>query len=295
MKANKIMMAALMLGSLVFASCNNKTPDPVIIPPVDGQTDIPEVDKPAEGYVTIVLNIPEGTECNGIYMKGCINGNDWSGENTYIGLEDAQADAANAVKFEAIDGSKTWFKATFKLGEGGLQGKICLKYENDGSWQGQATGVKVDEENTTVTLTEISGEGQFVIAADAPAGVLYLGIGGWQKSECEVVENRAAEFVVTIIPETEGGSLPEGDVIFTGNFDDKGWGDSDRVMTKNADGTFTWKGEIPGKNFKCKVFIGDAWASAVENADGDGNHMVPDDAKFPYAVTFTYVKAEEAE
>ncbi|MBR1564199.1 MAG: hypothetical protein IJ650_02510 [Paludibacteraceae bacterium] len=292
MKANKLMVAALAMGALVFASCNSKPTPEIIIPEVN-PSDVPKVDKPAEGYVTIVLNIPEGSECNGIYMKGCINGNDWSGENTYIGLEDAQADAANAVKFEAIDGSKTWFKATFKLGEGGLQGKICLKYEGDGSWQGQATGVTVDEENTTVTLTEISGEGQFVIAADAPAGVLYLGIGGWNKSECETVVARAAEFTVTIIPETEGGALPEGDVIFTGNFDEKDWGNSDRVMTKNADGTFTWKGEIPGKNFKCKVFIGDAWASAVENADGDGNHMVPDDAKFPYAVTFTYASAEE--
>lgn len=294
MKANKLMVAALAMGALVLAACNSKTPDPVIIDPVVTD-DVPEVAKPDEGYVTVVIQIPEGSECNGIYMKGCINGNDWSGENTYIGLEDAQADAANAVKFEAIDGSKKWYKATFKLGEGGLQGKVCLKYEGDGSWQGQATGVTVDEENTTVTLKEISGEGQFVIEAATPAGVLYLNITGWNKSECETVAARAAEFTVTIIPETEGGALPEGDVIFTGNFDEKDWGNSDRVMTKNADGTFTWKGEIPGKNFKCKVFIGDAWASAVENADGDGNHMVPDDAKFPYAVTFTFAKAEEGE
>ena len=291
MKANKLMVAALAMGALVLAACNSKTPDPVIIDPVVTD-DVPEVAKPDEGYVTVVIQIPEGSECNGIYLKGCL-GSDWSGENTYVGLEAANVSAAEAVKFESIEGSKKWYKATFKLGEGGLQGKVCLKYEGDGSWQGQATGVTVDEENTTVTLKEISGEGQFVIEAATPAGVLYLNITGWNKSECETVAARNAEFTVTIIPETEGGALPEGDVIFTGNFDEKDWGNSDRVMTKNADGTFTWKGEIPGKNFKCKVFIGDAWASAVENADGDGNHMVPDDATFPYAVTFTYASAEE--
>ncbi len=189
MKTNKLMIAALAMGALVFASCNNKpTPDP-IIPPVE-TNDVPDVDKPAEGYVTIVINIPEGTECNGIYMKGTLNGTDWSAENTYIGLEDAAVSAAEAVKFEAIDGSKEWFKATFKLGTAGIEGKICLKFENDNSWQGQAIDVTVDEENTTILLGEINGEGQFSIAADIPAGVLYLNIGGWQHSDCVEVESK---------------------------------------------------------------------------------------------------------
>ena len=145
MKANKLMIAALAMGAFVLAACDNNPdkPTPVIQTPITDE--VPEVSKPDEGYVTIVLQIPEGTECNGIYLKGNLGGDDWSGENTYVGLDAANVSAAEAVKFEAIEGSKKWFKATFKLGEGGLQGKICQKFENDGSWQGQAVNVTVDE------------------------------------------------------------------------------------------------------------------------------------------------------
>ena len=228
MKLNKLMFAALAIGALTLASCEKKK-DPIVIPPTPTE-DVPEVEKPAEGYVTIVINIPEGTECNGIYLKGNLGGDDWSGENTYVGLEAANVPADQAVRFEAIENSKKWFKATFKLGEGGLQGKICLKYEGDGSWQGQAINVTLDETNTTVALESISGEGQFVIAAGAPAGVLYLNIGGWNKSECATVV-LTERHVVLIVPTNDCGfEIPS----IVGSFND--WNATEIAMTAVEEG-----------------------------------------------------------
>lgn len=73
-------------------------------------------------------------------------------------------------------------------------------------------------------------------------------------------------FVVTISNRT----YAEEDVcIFTGNFEDKSWGDSDRNMTYNEEtNTWSWEGDYP-ENFEYKVIYNSAWA-AGDNAVFDG-------------------------
>lgn len=65
----------------------------------------------------------------------------------------------------------------------------------------------------------------------------------------------------------------DGDVcIFTGNFEEKGWGDSDRAMTYDAGtGKWSWTGDYP-VNFEYKVIYNDSWAS--------GNNVVFDGENF---------------
>lgn len=60
--------------------------------------------------------------------------------------------------------------------------------------------------------------------------------------------------------------------IFTGNFTEKGWGESDREMTYNpADGTWSWTGDYP-VNFEYKVIYNGSWAKE-DNVKFNGNNF----------------------
>ena len=197
-----------------------------------------------DGYVQILIQVPDGEECHGIYMKGTLNGTDWSGENTYIGLEEAGVDAENAVKFERIADKSDFFKANFKLGTGGLEGKICQKYPNDGSWQGQATKVSLIEDKTTMENAAAWKEGigtdwpQLKIPAGTKPCVIALKIGGWQNSEC-VKANEAGKAIWIMKSKV---ALPEGTKVGLDGVNIEGHTDWDHanpiIMTKQADGSY---------------------------------------------------------
>lgn len=75
-------------------------------------------------------------------------------------------------------------------------------------------------------------------------------------------------FTVKILnrPYTEGDKC-----IFTGNFDENGWGASTREMTYNADkGTWSWTGDYP-KNFEYKVIYYKAEAPTIQVWAAGGN------------------------
>ena len=82
--------------------------------------------------------------------------------------------------------------------------------------------------------------------------------------------------------------IPDGTMIFTGNFTEKAWGESDREMVKGEDGKYTFKGQVePGMQFKVFVKTADgnqAWAQ------GD-NLVLPEDVTFPYEFTLRFTEA----
>lgn len=252
----------------------------------------PEVKKPEDGKVTLVLNVDASLECNGIAFKGCTLKDTWTGADQYLNAAGEPA-AEGYVKFQAIEGYKNWFQATYAYGKAPIfddsdvlmAGKVCLVYTNDGSWEGQAINWEVNEEYTSASWS-LSDDGNLQVLGN---GVIYITIGDFQKSECSTVAARDAEFKITF-----EGELPEGDVIFTGSFDEKAWQNSDRVMTKVADNVYTWKGQIPGKNFSCKAIVGvvdgnidgATWVGPKEGGDQDGNYPVANDAKFPLELVF---------
>lgn len=215
MKNFKIYMAALLFGAMTFASCGDKyyiTFENNSQYTVNNNTyqgggegggsqelpDVPATDqmKVADGQVMIILELAEGLDdCHGIGVKGCLEGT-WSGENTYLNAESSTVTRDLAIMFEPYKVGTPYYTATYTLASDGMQGKICQFYEGDSGWQGQATGVTVDEDLTTLTVDvdyTINGEGQFVINAGAAAGVLVLKIGGWNKSECAAAEPVATE------------------------------------------------------------------------------------------------------
>jgi len=64
-------------------------------------------------------------------------------------------------------------------------------------------------------------------------------------------------------------------VIFTGNFAEEAWGDSQREMTANGDGSYSWTGEFP-ENFMYKVILrsegaDDMWVGPADNWRFDGS------------------------
>lgn len=176
-----------------------------------GQTGgAPDLDAPADGKLLVVIEIPEGTECNGIALKGTLgepnetgDGYLWSGENTYLGEDGAQTPVTGKIyKFEAIADYANWYKVEIPMPEA-LEFKVCLIYTNDGSWDGQATDVTLHSCNYSSVAPTIDG-GQCK-EFGATTGLLYLSIGGWNKSEC-VVETEQSYTITLVAPNNTCGA-----------------------------------------------------------------------------------------
>lgn len=213
---------------------------------------IPDIDAPANGYVTFVIEIPEGTECNGIAFKGTRNSSwiDCSGEDTYIGEDAENVGPDKCIKFVAIPDYPNWYQATYKLGAEPwgddnvlFAGKICLIYAGDASWQGQAVDWEYDE-NYTTSVHSISGDGNIQVSS---TGLVYVKIGGWNKSEC-VVEVQHDVKVTLIVPTNECGfEIPS----IVGSFN--GWNATEIPMTLVSGETNKYEATIkayPSDEFK---------------------------------------------
>ena len=99
----KLFLAFMAVATIAMIGCKKEEPTNTEKGGEEKPTPTPTpTDEIPDGYVQILIQVPDGEECHGIYMKGSLNGSDWSGENTYIGLEEAGVDAENAVKFERI-------------------------------------------------------------------------------------------------------------------------------------------------------------------------------------------------
>lgn len=266
MKFNKLMFAALTLGALALVACKKNggntpvpptpTPDPDPQPVVE----IPEVDAPADGYVTLVINIPANTECNGIAFKGTLNGSTWTGANEYLN-EEGPADKDHCIKFEAIADYKNWYKATYKLGaeawnEGTLMaGKICLIYTNDGSWEGQFVNWSVNEEYSTADNGK-SGDGNIEIYG---SGLVYVMVGGWQGSECATPEDYN---ITVIVPAFCDDEFP---IELIGSF--CGWADDKTVALNKVEGNKYTATITATENAEWKVRGVGGWDKEIQYFD----------------------------
>lgn len=177
----------------------------------------PDLEKPADGMLMVVIEIPEGTECNGIALKGTFDGENWSGENTYLGEEGAATPVDGPIyKFTTVPMYDNWYGIVVPATQT-MQFKVCLIYSGDGSWQGQATDVAFHDCNFSTVEPAMSGDGQcnFSEVEGFNGGLLYLSIGGWQKSEC-VVEEEVLRTVFVTVPGGEGFEIPS----IVGSFND---------------------------------------------------------------------------
>lgn len=248
MKASKFIMAALFMGAISFVACNkeNKPVDPqpqpqdtTQVPPVE-EDEIPDLDKPAAGTLRIVLEIPAGTECNGIALKGTFGepnetgeGTIWSGEDTYLGEEGAQTPVAGKIyRFAAYNKSEKYYTLDLPVGETpeALQFKVCLIYKGDGSWQGQAQGAALHECNFSSVAPKVDG-GQFIFAEANPSGqLLYIKTGKWLTSECVV----PVDYHMTV--KTPAFCSDEFEIELVGSFE--GWGSAPVALVKESAGVY---------------------------------------------------------
>jgi hypothetical protein len=196
-----------------------------------GQTGgAPDLEAPAEGTLRVVLEIPAGSECNGIALKGTFDGSEWSGENTYLGADGAATPVDGAIyKFAPVEGYENWFSVDVPASDA-MEFKVCLIFAGDGSWQGQAVNVALHSCNYSSVVPEISGDGQCK-AMGANGGLLYLSIGGWQNSECAVLSDYK---VTVLVPAFCDGEF---NIELVGSFE--GWGSAPVALVKEAEGKYT--------------------------------------------------------
>ncbi|MBR1786844.1 MAG: hypothetical protein IJ756_06785 [Paludibacteraceae bacterium] len=243
MKANKLMLAAMLVAGLTMAfntSCKKKEKE--IIPPQEDTTkvdpdpepqpqpqgDMPVVEQVA-GKGVVVINVAKINEgeyyCNGFAMRGeNVAGGSWE----YF------------VNFEAIEGFDGWYKAVVDLGEGGVDsegeavlygGHPCLNNEGGvPDWNYEWT--KSEEEITVLEQTTgdvhiTNGNINFL-----SEGVIYIEMQGqgWKDTPC--VEPDLFDIAVTV----NTPAIPAEDKVFlTGAFDN--WSGGSVEMTPNAERT----------------------------------------------------------
>ncbi len=224
-------------GAVAFEGKLTKT-----VKPDDQQGGTPDLDKPAAGIVRFAIHIPAGSECKGIAFKGTFDGDAWSGENTYCdGEQNAKAGPDECLKFKALEGYDNWYTADYKLGatawdgtdadgnvvQNYMAGKICLIYTGDINWQGQAIDWDYDMKYTSAAVSK-SGDGNIQVNGE---GLVYVEIGGWQKSECVTVE--LTKYTVNLKAPDCGGFAPA----IIGGFEASDW-KTPFAMTKQEDGSY---------------------------------------------------------
>lgn len=278
MKKFRFLFVAILAMAMVFNTSCEK--DPVD----DGGDDVtleeaPELDAPGEGKVTIAVRVPEGT-CNGVRGVGSFNG--WN-------------DNDETQNFTKVEGTETWYQLTI---ENDFEESVTLsvkvlgiREDGSSSWDTQ-WGENWPDKDPEVTFVgdesesaefEIENDRQPKLNVTAGNQVIYIDIAKWSSEPCAPpVPAGTGKFVFTPTAESV---IPEGAVIvFTGNFTENNWGDSERTMTQEGD-AYAWEGDYP-ENFEMKVFVQDG-----EWMEG-GNVKLPVDAEFPFHFEGTIPEAK---
>ena len=259
--AESIEVYASSVDSITFTNFpvepDDETPDDSDKPgdsEVEDEFTLPEVAAPGEGYTTIVLYIPESSCDEAIpYAIGSIPG-DGAWENQ------------EELRMTRCEGYDEWWKVTvdalteenatnfkFRMDDGTSYG---WSFEPKGSYEllegaDQFLKIKEDEWNNLVAISNCDNQ------------VLYIMSGEWSNTPCiEPVPAGRAKFVLTVT-----GLVPEdAEIVFTGAFEENSWSESNRVMTKQDDGTYVWEGEYP-ENFRFNAFISNAYELGLDDYD----------------------------
>lgn len=256
----KFFLAMMAIATVAMVGCKKNpeptpTPGPTPGPDTTATDDMPEVEGIA-GKVILVVNF-EVAPCNDVVFAGNYNFGDG---------EEARWDG-NYAKFEQVEGN--WYMVVIDAATDELEpeGKaVQLDGESfNWSYQWAKNSVTVLDGDGYEIIEENGGEQKFKF--DASATVVFATSTGWATNPCaEAIPAGTGTFEVKILDREYDA---EDVCIFTGNFDEKGWGDSDREMTYDAEkDTWSWTGAYP-KNFEYKVVYNGEWAQG-DNAVFDG-------------------------
>lgn len=156
-------------------------------------------------------------------------------------------------------------------------------FEVEGVWGGN--GVNISATNDGASSWYPVGDANFEVEEGAKAGdkvklTFTSEKGTIGKLKLEVVGAAAdipaghGKFLITI---TNRDYIEGDECIFTGSFEEKSWGDSDRQMTYEGGKVWSWEGDYP-KNFEFKVIYNGKWAN-------DPNCKMTDPATYEYEMS----------
>ncbi len=202
------------------------------------------------GMFTVVFKVPE-LQCY---------------SDLLIGFHSSSINDNDPVAMELDAPYEGWYR--IKIPAKYNIGKLCPRYKNAtiGTWDYLAMG-----------YTIIEGEASDVVAGGDPALLLkeeslgetvYVEVRSWAKNPCDDIQGGVGTFTIKLNDNCNADNYDK--VIFTGNFLTKAWDESDRIMTNNGDGSYSWTGEYPDhfmykvilqKDYDTNVFIGprDSW------------------------------------
>ena len=257
MKKMKFFVGAFALVAMVFASCNNEGKNPPVVDPGDDSTevvleDMPLLDTPEAGYVTIAVRAPQGT-CNGMIAVGAAINEDGS---------DDWGPGDKKHPFTLVEGTETWYQITLKANPGMTVKVIAVTDKGTADWPTQ-WGMNKEGEDPNVELlgtpgcaidnTENGGEVKLVSFTDA--SLTYVDVKAWKSEPC-VARNEAGTATWTL---TVPATTPETAVVsVAGNWgvdgDPEYWIPGAVVMTRQEDGTYTLTKEVPA-GFEYKYVV----------------------------------------
>ena len=266
MKKVKFLFMAFVAVAMTLASCTKDEPTTPVVPvdPPKGLEEQPNIAAPAAGKVTIAIRVPEGT-CNGVVLTGSPFG--WN-------------PASGTAAFELVEGTETWYAAEIDFAADAMLKAIAVPETGTTKWDTQWKDIEILEGAAIITL-ENETEPRLDLNANCDGTVIYINVGDWKTAPCApVVPGGEGTFTFTPACELSASAV----VIFTGNFDENGWGDSTREMTRQENGSYTWTGAYPD-GFQMKVIVDGAWMS--------GSNVSFDGTTFSFTGTGAFCPVEE--
>lgn len=271
MKANKFMLAGMLVAALAMVGCEPKNPaddnnggngqDTTVVeePTIE---DMPELATPGAGKVTIAVRVPENTT-NGVWLVGGF-ADSWK-------MIHEVADPS-LYRFTRVEGTKTWWQITVDFDASAEFKFLPICKKADGSeytaWAVEPTGMRTMIDNEPADDSDFNKDNQKMGAADN--AVVFFEVKGWSVDPSVVFMPAGAYKFHITLNKIDTLPIPAGDVVLTGNFVEESWGDSKRVMKQVSDDAkavvYEYEAEVPDY-FCFKVFVQGETAQTWANGE----------------------------
>ena len=271
MKANKFMLAGMLVAALAMVGCEPKNPaddnnggngqDTTVVeePTIE---DMPELATPGAGKVTIAVRVPENTT-NGVWLVGGF-ADSWK-------MIHEVADPS-LYRFTRVEGTKTWWQITVDFDASAEFKFLPICKKADGSeytaWAVEPTGMRTMIDNEPADDSDFNKDNQKMGAADN--AVVFFEVKGWSVDPSVVFMPAGAYKFQITLNKIDTLPIPAGDVVLTGNFVEESWGDSKRVMKQVSDDAkavvYEYEAEVPDY-FCFKVFVQGETAQTWANGE----------------------------
>lgn len=259
MKANKFMLAGMLVAALAMVGCEPKNPaddnnggngqDTTVVeePTVE---DMPELAAPGAGKVTIALRAPENT-ANGVWLVGGF-------ADSWKMLQEV-ADPS-LYRFTRVEGTKTWWQITVDF-DASVDFKflpICINAQGNEytAWAVEPTAMRVMENDEPADEADWKGGNQKMGAADN--AVVFFEVKDWSVDPSVVFMPAGTYKFQITLNKIDTLPIPAGDVVLTGNFEEEKWENSKRVMKQVSDNAtavvYEYEDVVPDY-FCFKVFV----------------------------------------